>query len=80
MYGLRARRASRPDYNIWCPCGYATSRPPTQIAKGPEFEQVEALSPILTTGSVRSAGWRLRLWCQAWSFARGCPLRKSPLL
>jgi hypothetical protein len=37
MYGLRARRASRPDYNIWCPCGYATSRPPTQIAKGPTF-------------------------------------------
>lgn len=38
MYGLRARRASRPDYNIWCPCGYATSRPPTQIAKGPIFD------------------------------------------
>lgn len=37
--GLRARRASRHDYNIWH--GYVHTAPqlPTQIAKGPMFNQ-----------------------------------------
>lgn len=37
MRGLRARRASCPDYNIWYTCGRAAHRSPTQIANGPQL-------------------------------------------
>jgi hypothetical protein len=45
MYGLRARRASHRDHNIWGRPEQPTNRPPTQIAKEPEKDETGLRRP-----------------------------------